>query len=75
MLPGLSEMDARFKDGLGNTICPNCGKHYLPDLGERKCAHLPIQVEFPFATPMQREQLITGICSDKCWQEYLHGED
>lgn len=52
--------------------CPNCSREYAPDLPPRK-ANTVIQEEFPNATPMQREQLITGICSDKCWNEYLGG--
>ena len=51
--------------------CPNCKKVYEPELGERKRPELLIQQEFPDAKGYQREQLITGICSDKCWDEYL----
>jgi hypothetical protein len=50
--------------------CPQCGKEYVPSLGERK-TDLLIQEEFPDATRTQREQLVTGLCSDKCWNEYL----
>ena len=52
-------------------VCPNCKKEYRPDLGERKYPKMLIQKEFPNATPTQREQLITGICSDECWDEFL----
>lgn len=51
--------------------CPNCKKEYIPDLGERKHPEMLIQREFPDATAIQREQLITGICSNKCWDEFL----
>jgi hypothetical protein len=51
-------------------ICPNCKKEYEPILGKRRTSQL-IQDEFPDATPEQREQLQTGICSDKCWDEWL----
>jgi len=54
--------------------CPNCGKHYIPDLGERKRYDMNIQQEFPNATSIQREQLMTGLCSDQCWQEFLGPE-
>ena len=64
-------MDARNKDDKGLTICPNCKKHYLPELGERKHPEMCIQDEFPNATPNQREQLISGLCSDFCWKAYL----
>ena len=50
--------------------CPNCGKTYTPEL-ERKHPDIPIQKEFPKAKPYQREQHITGLCSDKCWREFL----
>ena len=30
-----------------------------------------IQIEYPQATKEEREQLISGLCSDKCWNEYL----
>lgn len=51
-------------------ICPNCKKEYEPVLGERK-TNLLIQQEFPNAEVWQREQLITGICSQECWNKYI----
>lgn len=51
-------------------MCPNCKKEYTPKLGERK-TNQPIQNEFPNATSEEREQLISGICSNKCWDEFL----
>jgi len=58
------------------TICPSCLRHYFPELGERRVPSVSIQVEFPHAKAYQREQLVTGICSDKCWSDYLGiGED
>lgn len=62
------------------TECPNCGMVYTPDLAKRvdyaeKRAkwdrHALIQNVWPEATAIQREQLQTGICSDKCWDEFL----
>lgn len=50
-------------------ICPNCNKEYVPVL-ERK-TNLLIQLEFPNATTEEREQLISGLCSTKCWNEFL----
>ena len=62
------------------TECPNCHKKYVADLAklpdwEQKlalylCGKL-IQNVWPEATPIQREQLQTGICSDECWDQYL----
>ena len=64
-------VDARNKDNNELTICPNCKKHYTPELGERKHLEMCIQDEFPNATPVQREQLVSGLCSDLCWNAYL----
>lgn len=55
----------------GSVTCPNCKRQYFPVLGERKRPDLCVQAEFPGAKPYQREQLITGLCSDKCFVEYL----
>jgi len=53
--------------------CPNCGKVYETVLnrpaGDNRC----IQNIFPNSKPWEREQLLSGICSNKCWKEYLHG--
>lgn len=58
------------KDSQGRTICPNCQKAYIPKLDKRD-PNIPIQRQFPNATPIEREQVITGICSDKCWKQFL----
>ncbi len=50
--------------------CPNCGKRYTPVL-DRKHPEILIQEEFPEAPAWQREQHISGLCSDKCWKEFL----
>ena len=55
----------------GSVTCPNCKKQYFPVLGERKHPDMCIQDEFPNAKPFEREQLLTALCSDKCWDEYL----
>lgn len=64
-------MDLRNKDSKGRTICPECKTHYFPELGERRHPGVTIQQEFPNALPWQREQLLSGICSDKCWDNYV----
>lgn len=51
-------------------ICPNCNRVYQPVL-DRKHPELLIQEEFPKALAWEREQHISGICSDECWQEFL----
>ena len=53
----------------GEIICPNCKKAYKPIL-ERKTDE-PIQREHPKATAEEREQLISGLCSSKCWNKFL----
>ena len=64
--------DVRRFDEEGLTICPQCGKHYKPVLGERsKGDTRSIQKIFPSAKPYEREQLLTGICSDECWDKFL----
>jgi len=49
----------------GLTVCPNCEKAYLPDLDEKSA-----KKHFKDVTPCQREQLISGLCSDECWDKY-----
>ena len=61
-------MDTRRKDENGLTICPSCGKAYSPVLGERD-PDMCIQDQFPNATKIEREQLVTGICSQECWDK------
>ena len=61
--------------------CPSCGKTYVPDLlaqegGAAKFAswkrdHLLVQNVWPQATADQREQLLTGVCSSDCWDNFL----
>lgn len=58
----------------GSITCPNCRKMYFPVLGERDPYKL-IQDQFPKAKLWQREQLISGICSDKCWEEFVGHEE
>lgn len=66
------------------TKCPSCKKLYMPDLQKRpdfkarytqwKFERELIQNVWPDSegfTSTQREQLQTGICSDKCWDEWI----
>ena len=53
--------------------CPNC--HQIYDTVLDRFNDKPIQEQFPNALPWEREQLITGICSDKCWKEFLGPEE
>jgi hypothetical protein len=57
------------------TVCPNCKRPYEPELSPRpEDDGRVIQDIYPDSLPYQREQLQTGICSDKCWDEYLKPE-
>ena len=50
-------------------VCPNCKKEYQTVLERQTDQN--IQVEYPNAPSWQREQLISGVCSDVCWDEFL----
>lgn len=76
----------------GQAQCPQCGRVYLPDLGERKRPGMMVQDEFP-NPPMpagypseewrlackqmstKREQYLTGICSQSCWELFVGTEE
>jgi hypothetical protein len=64
-------VDARELDEEGLTICPECRKHYKPKLERPKGDDRPISIIFPDAKRYEREQLITGLCSNKCWRKHL----
>ena len=51
--------------------CPNCGKIYEPELKRPVDDDRNIQEIYPDEPAWKREQLITGICSNHCWDEYL----
>lgn len=50
--------------------CPNCYREYETDLERPPYDDRPIQEIYPNAEPYQREQIISGLCSDQCWEEY-----
>jgi hypothetical protein len=50
--------------------CPNCQEEYDTVL-ERDGSGRTIQEQYPDAPTWQREQLLSGICSDDCWKQYL----
>ena len=49
-------------DGLIFHLCPNCNILYLPEYENKEEAHLG---------SIGHEQHQSGICSDKCWHEFL----
>ena len=53
-------------------VCPQCGKRSIFSVElekyERWAAKKEnIQDVFPELTPIERECIMTGFCSDKCW--------
>jgi hypothetical protein len=52
-------------------LCPQCGKQYYSSLGVIPGSRNAVQKDYPHAQPWEREQLITGICSDDCWVQYF----
>jgi len=64
-----------IKDVNGLTVCPECGRHYIPDLERPIGDNRRIQQIFPDATSVQREQVISGICSQRCWNLSLWGTE
>ncbi len=54
--------------------CPNCHRKYKTVL-DREHPEICIQKEHPNTKAFEREQLITGLCSDECWNEYIGGND
>jgi len=51
------------KDGL--IECPCCKLLYKPVL--KRVGNESIQTIYPNSAPWEREQLISGLCSEKCW--------
>ena len=66
------DFNAKIDETVETINCPNCNKDYQPILKGRKTTQL-IQDEFPDATAEEREQLVSGICSNACWKQYLGG--
>jgi hypothetical protein len=52
-------------------ICPQCLKEYETILERPPYDERPIQEIYPNVPPWVREQLITGLCSNECWIEYI----
>lgn len=58
----------------GEQQCPNCGKVYKPIIKEKRDCSIKVQEQFPDATPLAREQLISACCTKKCYKEFDGGE-
>lgn len=48
----------------GKHVCPNCKRAYEPAYDSKEEAK-------EHGTDAEKEQYITGLCSDGCWDEYL----
>ena len=56
--------------------CPVCKKLYKPLLAEPDYNDpRPMQIIYPNAPAIYREQLISGICSEDCWTKLLGSEE
>ena len=51
---------------LRTNVCPVCMNKYVLELQEVRDGRL-IQEQFPDTKPWEREQLLSGICSQECW--------
>ena len=50
--------------------CPNCGKEYVPLLDINMEERMKIQRQYALSSLILKEQKITGICCDKCWDKF-----
>ena len=57
------------------TTCPQCEKVYVTELERPEGDNRPIQQIFPDAPRWMREQIISGICSQRCYNLYCFGVD
>lgn len=64
--------------GAPEKTCPNCKRVYVPALAARPTRAYAewrqgklVQDAFPKSRSFEREQLVSGLCSDGCWAEYL----
>lgn len=60
--------------------CPNCNKvtnYSLPtkqvERWKKRRVGQTVASIFPSLTDMQRETLISGVCSDECWDQIMFG--
>jgi len=58
-------------DAEGCIICPECGKRYKPELPIPSDKRTRIDTIYPDSEPYQREQLTTGLCSDRCFDRHI----
>jgi hypothetical protein len=60
-------VNRRDADGKLEVCCPNCKNWYHPALGERTpSGNIP-----EGGSVTEKEQLMTGLCSDACWDQFL----
>ena len=49
-------------DAEGKITCPMCNKRYTPKL--QRIDGRPIQEQYPYAPPAEREELVSGTCQE-----------
>ena len=54
------EVEVEVEVEKNKKVCPQCKKTYVPNNSD------PMQ-----GTPIEKEQHITGLCSDACWDKFL----
>jgi len=54
--------------------CPFCGKVYRTELVRPRFSTRKVQEIFPDEPAWKREQLISGVCSQECWDRNLRGD-
>ena len=58
----------------GTVTCIQCGVDFKPALVRPPGDDRPLQLIYPNARPIEREQLISGIGCDACWDLFLTGQ-
>jgi endogenous inhibitor of DNA gyrase (YacG/DUF329 family) len=64
-----------WRNNLPIRTCPQCGKVYQTELERPEGDNRPIQQIFPDESRWKKEQLISGVCCQRCWNLYLWGVD
>jgi len=55
--------------GREEKVCPNCHKRYYTEL--QRYTDKPVQEEWPDEPAWKREQLVSGLCGENCWNQFL----
>ncbi len=66
--PDIQRAHASTKLQEGNNFCPSCKQSYAPTYDSKVLAMNTDDLT-------AREQWITGICSDTCWDEFVDSDE